>query len=142
MPTSRSRRPDGPVVGLAGTVSTLVCLDRGITVYDRARVHHAVLSRRRTSSGGCDTLSSEDARARLARPGMVEGREDVIVGGVLVLAVGDGVFRTRPVPRVGRRHPRRPGGGPAGPVQRSGAVSPVRGAAMSPSRPPVPSALH
>ncbi len=37
--------PDGLVIGLAGTVSTLVCLDRGITVYDRARVHHAVLSR-------------------------------------------------------------------------------------------------
>ena len=28
-------------------------------------------------------LSSEDARARLARPGMTPGREDVIVGGVL-----------------------------------------------------------
>jgi exopolyphosphatase / guanosine-5'-triphosphate,3'-diphosphate pyrophosphatase len=32
-------------------------------------------------------LSSETSRERLARPGMVEGREDVIVGGVLILAV-------------------------------------------------------
>jgi exopolyphosphatase/pppGpp-phosphohydrolase len=32
-------------------------------------------------------LSAEDARARLDHPGMVRGREDVIVGGVLILAV-------------------------------------------------------
>jgi exopolyphosphatase / guanosine-5'-triphosphate,3'-diphosphate pyrophosphatase len=81
-----SPAPDGLVIGLAGTVSTLVRLDRGITVYDRARVHHAVLSRADIERW-LDTLSSEEARARLARPGMVEGREDVIVGGVLILAV-------------------------------------------------------
>ena len=32
-----------------------------------------------------DTWPAEDRRARLARPGMVEGRADVIVGGVLIL---------------------------------------------------------
>jgi exopolyphosphatase / guanosine-5'-triphosphate,3'-diphosphate pyrophosphatase len=83
--------PDGLVVGLAGTVSTLVCLKRGISVYDRARVHHAEL-RGDDVERWLKILSSEDARARMKRPGMTEGRQDVIVGGVLVLAVVMEVF--------------------------------------------------
>ena len=43
--------PDSLLVGLAGTVSTLACLEHGITVYDRARVHHAVLSATPSSDG-------------------------------------------------------------------------------------------
>ncbi len=78
--------PDGLVIGLAGTVSTLARLDRGITVYDRDQVHLAMLSRYDVERW-LDILAAEDALARLARPGMTEGREDVIVGGVLVLAV-------------------------------------------------------
>jgi exopolyphosphatase/pppGpp-phosphohydrolase len=31
-------------------------------------------------------LAADDRHARLSRPGMVKGREDVIVGGALVLA--------------------------------------------------------
>jgi exopolyphosphatase / guanosine-5'-triphosphate,3'-diphosphate pyrophosphatase len=77
--------PDSILVGLAGTVSTLASLERGITVYDRARIHHAVLAQDDVERW-LDVLSAEDARARLAHPGMVEGREDVIVGGVLILA--------------------------------------------------------
>ena len=78
--------PDGLMIGLAGTVSTLACLDRGITVYDRDQIHLAMLSRHDVERW-LDILAAEDALARLARPGMTEGREDVIVGGVLVLAV-------------------------------------------------------
>ncbi len=78
--------PNEVMIGLAGTVSTLVCLDRGITEYDREQVHLAVLSRDDVERW-LRILSGEDARARLARPGMTLGREDVIVGGVLVLAV-------------------------------------------------------
>jgi exopolyphosphatase/guanosine-5'-triphosphate,3'-diphosphate pyrophosphatase len=77
--------PGSVLVGLAGTVSTLACLERGITGYDRARVHHAVL-RDDDVERWLGILSREDSRARLARPGMAEGREDVIVGGVLILA--------------------------------------------------------
>ncbi len=76
--------PPGGVVGLAGTVSTLVALERRLHHYDREAVHHAVLTRARVE-GWLSRLSSEDRRARLARPGMVKGREDVIVGGVLIL---------------------------------------------------------
>ena len=81
-----SLAPDSLLVGLAGTVSTLECLEHGITVYDRARVHHATLTRG-VVERWLGILSAEDSRARLARPGMAVGREDVIVGGVLVLAV-------------------------------------------------------
>ncbi len=83
--------PDSLLVGLAGTVSTISCLEHGITEYDRARVHHSVLEREQVA-GWLDVLSSESSAARLARPGMVPGREDVIVGGVLVLDVVMDVF--------------------------------------------------
>ncbi|MDA8275751.1 MAG: Ppx/GppA phosphatase family protein [Actinomycetota bacterium] len=72
------------LVGLAGTVSTLAALRSGLVRYDRARVHHAVLSAADVA-GWYRTLAAEPAAARLARPGMAAGRQDVIVGGVLVL---------------------------------------------------------
>ncbi len=74
----------GLLVGLAGTVSTLAALDQKLARYDRAAVHHAVLGRA-VVAHWLETLAAEDSRSRLARPGMVEGRADVIVGGVLIL---------------------------------------------------------
>jgi exopolyphosphatase / guanosine-5'-triphosphate,3'-diphosphate pyrophosphatase len=74
----------GLLVGLAGTVSTLAALDQKLARYDRAAIHHAVLGRA-VVTHWLETLAAEDSRARLARPGMVEGRADVIVGGVLIL---------------------------------------------------------
>lgn len=76
--------PGSRLVGLAGTVSTLAMLDQGLAEYDWGRVHHAVL-RRDAVRRWADTLAAEPASARSGRPGMVPGREDVIVGGVLVL---------------------------------------------------------
>ncbi len=73
------------LVGLAGTVTTLASLNLGLEHYDRDRVHHAVLS----AGDVYDwyrTLASEVTVARLDRAGMVVGREDVIVGGALILA--------------------------------------------------------
>ena len=83
--------PNPLLVGLAGTVSTLASLSGGLTEYDRARVHHAVLERA-VIERWARVLASEDAATRLRRPGMVPGREDVIVGGVLILAVVMEVF--------------------------------------------------
>ncbi len=41
-------------------------------------------------------LAAEDSRARLAHPGMVAGREEVIVAGILILDVVMAAFdRTR-----------------------------------------------
>lgn len=75
----------GILIGLAGTVSTLAALNLELPAYERARIHHAVLSRDEVDVW-LARLARENRLARLARPGMVEGRADVIVGGVLVLA--------------------------------------------------------
>jgi exopolyphosphatase/guanosine-5'-triphosphate,3'-diphosphate pyrophosphatase len=72
------------LVGLAGTVSTLASLHLGLTDYDRDRIHHAVLTAADVHRW-MGVLAGDTAAERLARPGMVPGRQDVIVGGVLVL---------------------------------------------------------
>ena len=74
------------LVGLAGTVTTIASLDQGLVDYDRDRIHHSVL-RADDVDGWLRRLAAEPAEARLARPGMVPGREDVIVGGALILDV-------------------------------------------------------
>jgi|SRR5579864_197880 len=86
--------PGGLLIGLAGTVSTLAALDKGVATYERAALHHAVLTRAAVA-GWLERLAGEDSRARLARRGMVEGRADVIVGGVLVLDAVMAVFDRR-----------------------------------------------
>ncbi len=74
----------GRLIGLAGTVSTLASLEQGLADYDRARVHHSVLLQDSVDRW-CATLAGEPASARAVRAGMAPGREDVIVGGILVL---------------------------------------------------------
>jgi exopolyphosphatase/guanosine-5'-triphosphate,3'-diphosphate pyrophosphatase len=77
--------PGGPVIGLAGTVSTLAALELSLDHYDRDSIHHSRLQASKVQHW-LDVLATETAGARRRRPGMVEGRQDVIVGGVLVLA--------------------------------------------------------
>lgn len=72
------------LVGLAGTVATLAQLDAGLTRYDREVVHHRVLSRAVVQHWR-DLLARETPNQRLAHPGMVVGREDVLVAGLYVL---------------------------------------------------------
>ena len=72
------------MIGLAGTVSTLAQLDAGLAVYDRDAVHLRRLSRECVQSWR-DLLAAEPSAARLARPGMVAGREDVLHAGLYVL---------------------------------------------------------
>jgi exopolyphosphatase/guanosine-5'-triphosphate,3'-diphosphate pyrophosphatase len=73
------------MVGLAGSVSTLAQLDAGISVYDRDAVHLRRLSRDVVETWR-DRLASEPPEARLTRPGMVAGREDVLHAGLYVLS--------------------------------------------------------
>ena len=73
-----------PAVGLAGTVSTLGALALSVPDYDRDALHHRVLARHEVERW-LDVLAAEPAAARMEHPGMVAGRQDVIVGGVLVL---------------------------------------------------------
>jgi exopolyphosphatase/guanosine-5'-triphosphate,3'-diphosphate pyrophosphatase len=84
VPRLRTLAAHSRLIGLAGTVSTLVTLELGSVDYDSERVHLAVLPAPRVARW-CDVLSAEPAAARGARPGIEPGREDVIVGGVLVL---------------------------------------------------------
>jgi exopolyphosphatase/guanosine-5'-triphosphate,3'-diphosphate pyrophosphatase len=74
------------LVGLAGTVTTLSALNLGLDTYDRDRVHHSVLTLEEVHAW-YRALASEVSEARLDRAGMVPGREDVIVGGALILFV-------------------------------------------------------
>jgi exopolyphosphatase/guanosine-5'-triphosphate,3'-diphosphate pyrophosphatase len=73
------------LVGLAGTVTTLAALNLGLAEYDRERVHHSVLSATEVYEW-YRTLAQEVRAARLDRAGMVPGREDVIVGGAMILS--------------------------------------------------------
>jgi exopolyphosphatase / guanosine-5'-triphosphate,3'-diphosphate pyrophosphatase len=73
------------LVGLAGTVTTISALQMGLDVYDRNKVHHSVVSVTEVYDW-YRTLASEVRAARLDRAGMVEGREDVIVGGAMILS--------------------------------------------------------
>jgi exopolyphosphatase / guanosine-5'-triphosphate,3'-diphosphate pyrophosphatase len=72
------------LIGVAGTVSTLASLSLGLSAYVRDRVHHHRLTVESVSHW-CTLLGSESAARRLEHPGMVEGRQDVILGGALVL---------------------------------------------------------
>jgi exopolyphosphatase/guanosine-5'-triphosphate,3'-diphosphate pyrophosphatase len=84
LPVLARLAPGSRLLGLAGTVSTLAALDQGLADYDRDRIHHSVLSTG-TVRRWCATLAGEPAADRAGRPGMTPGREDVIVGGALVL---------------------------------------------------------
>jgi exopolyphosphatase/guanosine-5'-triphosphate,3'-diphosphate pyrophosphatase len=72
------------LVGLAGTVSTLASLELGLADYDRDQIHHAVVTMEAVARW-CDVLSAESVAERARRPGLPPGRQDVIVGGALVL---------------------------------------------------------
>ncbi len=84
VPALRARPPRRRLLGLAGTVSALARLEQGLAVYDRSRVHHFVL-RRPVVAAWLARLAAEPASARLEHPGLSAGREDVVVGGVVVL---------------------------------------------------------
>jgi exopolyphosphatase/guanosine-5'-triphosphate,3'-diphosphate pyrophosphatase len=74
----------GVLVGLAGTVSTLASLELGLEEYDRDLIHHALLPLPAVERW-CDVLGAETVAERGKRPGLPEGRQDVIFGGALVL---------------------------------------------------------
>jgi exopolyphosphatase / guanosine-5'-triphosphate,3'-diphosphate pyrophosphatase len=80
VPVSHART----LVGLAGSVTTVVALALGLRGYDPAVIHHARASQRAVSEQTARLLAQTRAeRARL--PVMHPGRVDVIGGGALVL---------------------------------------------------------
>jgi len=79
------------LVGVAGTVATLAQLDAGLRLYDRGAVHHRHLSRQ-TVVDWRRRLGSLTPAQRLELPGMVAGREDVLVAGLFILEAVMGRF--------------------------------------------------
>jgi exopolyphosphatase/guanosine-5'-triphosphate,3'-diphosphate pyrophosphatase len=84
IPALEGLAPGSRLIGLAGTVATLAMVDLRLRAYDRDQVHHHWLSLD-VIRGWLGTLAAETSAGRSARPGMVPGREDVIVGGLVVL---------------------------------------------------------
>ncbi|HVA07327.1 MAG TPA: Ppx/GppA phosphatase family protein [Acidimicrobiales bacterium] len=84
IPRLTALREGSRLIGLAGTVSTLSALELGLEQYARDRIHHSVLTKQMVGHW-CSVLGGEPAGARAMRVGMVDGRQDVIVGGALVL---------------------------------------------------------
>ncbi len=72
------------LMGLAGTVATLAQLDTGLSIYERSAVHLRSMSREVVEKWYA-TLKVLTPEQRLALPGMVPGREDVMASGLLIL---------------------------------------------------------
>lgn len=74
----------GRFIAVAGTATTLACLDLALTRWDSERVHGHELSRA-TLGDWAERLWAASLEERLALPGMVEERADVLPAGALVL---------------------------------------------------------
>lgn len=72
------------VVGVAGTISTAVAVEIGISEYDRDQIHHFLLTRA-AAEDVFRTLATENAEDRAFNPGLPAGRVGTIVGGMAIL---------------------------------------------------------
>ncbi|MGW0505261.1 Ppx/GppA phosphatase family protein [Micromonospora sp. NPDC003241] len=79
-------REAATLVGLAGSVTTVVAIAEGLTGYDPTRIHHARVSYDRVAQVTAELLAA-NREQRLAIPVMHPGRADVIGAGALVLRV-------------------------------------------------------
>jgi exopolyphosphatase / guanosine-5'-triphosphate,3'-diphosphate pyrophosphatase len=77
------------LVGLAGTITTVVAVEIGLETYDRDRIHHFHLTHD-AAEDVFRTLATESRADRIHNPGLEEARADVIVAGCCVLVA---VFR-------------------------------------------------
>jgi exopolyphosphatase/guanosine-5'-triphosphate,3'-diphosphate pyrophosphatase len=74
------------LIGLAGSVTTVVAIALNLTAYEPERIHHARLSYDEVARVTADLLAMPVAQRR-AIPAMHPGRADVIGAGALVLRV-------------------------------------------------------
>ncbi|MEU5913045.1 Ppx/GppA phosphatase family protein [Micromonospora sp. NPDC047527] len=79
-------RDAATLVGLAGSVTTVVAIAEGLREYDPERIHHARVSYEAVAQVTADLLGRTSAQ-RLTIPVMHPGRADVIGAGALVLRV-------------------------------------------------------
>lgn len=73
-----------PLVGTAGTVTTLAALENGMETYDGDAIHGSILHRD-VVGRWVAKLSAMKKDVRATLPGMEPGREDVIVAGALIV---------------------------------------------------------
>jgi exopolyphosphatase/guanosine-5'-triphosphate,3'-diphosphate pyrophosphatase len=76
--------PNIPLVGTAGTVTTLAAMAQSLKQYDRTRVHNYKLTLTKVKSLEKD-LIAKTSPERLGMPGLEPGREFVIVAGTIIL---------------------------------------------------------
>lgn len=79
-------REAATLIGLAGSVTTVVAIALGLDSYQPERVHHARISYDEVAKVTADLLSRSSAQ-RMKYPVMHPGRADVIGAGALVLRV-------------------------------------------------------
>jgi len=76
--------PGAPLVGTAGTATTLAAISMGMTDYDYRKVNNSTLSRDQIESI-YQRLLPMSPEERLQVPGLEKGREDLIIAGMLII---------------------------------------------------------
>ncbi len=76
-------KEEWPLVGTAGTVTTLAAVDMGLSVYQHEMIHGYLLRKERVEEMLSTFLSMKKVE-RLQIPGLEEGREDLIVPGAII----------------------------------------------------------
>lgn len=76
--------PNIPLVGTAGTITTLAAMAQSLKQYDQTRVHNYKLTLTKVKSLEKD-LIAKTSPERLGMPGLEPGREFVIVAGTVIL---------------------------------------------------------
>ena len=76
--------PNLPLVGTAGTITTLAAMAQRLKQYDRTRVHNYKLTLSIVKSLEKDLITKTGSQ-RLRIPGLEPGREFVIVAGTVIL---------------------------------------------------------
>jgi exopolyphosphatase/guanosine-5'-triphosphate,3'-diphosphate pyrophosphatase len=84
--------PNIPLVGTAGTVTTLAAMAQSLNQYDRTRVHNYELTFS-TIKNLEKALIEKPGSERLTMPGLEPGREFVIVAGTIILRRLMEIFR-------------------------------------------------
>ena len=76
--------PGTPLVGTAGTATTLAAISMGMTEYDYHKVNNSTLSRDQILSL-YERLVPMTPSERLEVPGLEKGREDLIIAGMMII---------------------------------------------------------
>ena len=77
-------RPDTPLIGTAGTATTLAAISMGMEDYDYRKVNNSTISKNEVSAI-LKRLLPLTPMERLDVPGLEKGREDLIISGILIV---------------------------------------------------------